>query len=275
MAIPELRPPHHRQSRPPFPIQLDGHSDRILLQLDTGTSSSQFDARLYGQIFGKGIAPEDFPQKCPMSGTFAGARVDRYPITVVPRRGGLAAPGEPILLGTLGADFLQTRILVLDFLHQRLAILNEGATLPATFESAANFVPLSVSGGKLYVQLTINGRPEIDFFYDSGSSAFPLTTTRAKWQALTGRTGNEPTDEVWRVNSWGREAVMVGAPIPGDLLLGAARLEHPSSFSNPPASAISPMSTSSATPFFLDRFIVIVDCPHRRFGLIKPTPSGR
>jgi len=156
-----------------FPIQLDGHSARILLQLDTGTNYTVFDARPYEQVFGKKTSPEDFPQKRPITGTFAGARVDGYPVTVVPKRGSIAAPGDPIRLGSLGADFLKARILVLDFLHQRLAILNDGAALPDAFEKAADFIPLSITRDKLYVQLAINGHPEIDFFYDTGSSSFP------------------------------------------------------------------------------------------------------
>lgn len=255
-----------------FPIQLDGKSGRILLQLDTGTNSTVFDARPYEQIFGKKSAPEDFPQKRPVSGIFAGARVERYLVTVVPRRGGIAGPGEPILLGSLGADFLQTRVLVLDFLHQRLAILNEGAALPETFAKAADFVPLSVSQDKLYVQITINGHSEIDFFYDSGSSAFPIVTTSAKWRPFTGRTGKESSNEVWRVNSWGKEVALIGAPVAGDLLLGSARLDRPLVFFVFSGDASLSLFGNA---LFLDRFIVVVGCPHHRFGLIKPTPTGR
>ena len=45
------------------PVQLDGKSARILVQLDLGADLTQFDAVPYEQIFGKGTTPEDKPKK--------------------------------------------------------------------------------------------------------------------------------------------------------------------------------------------------------------------
>ena len=251
------------------PVQLDGKAARILVQLDLGADLTQFDAVPYEQLFGKGTAPRDAPKKMPFTGTFGGARLTNHPFDVLPGGGETSSGDEPVFLGTLGADFFQTRILLLDFVHQRVRILDEGARLPAALENAATFVSLTVRDGKLFVPLSINGKQEDSFFYDTGSSLFAITTTRAKWQEITGRTGNEPDNEVWQVPSWGREAVMVGARAKGEVRLGRASLEHPLAFFE--SSGLGNLNSVSlfGNALFFDRFLVIVDIPGKRLGLIE------
>lgn len=255
-----------------LPVQVDGKSQSILAQLDLGTWSTQFGAVPYEQIFGKGTAPTGAPKRLPFTGVFGGARVRDYWMAVVPERGHTSPPRQPILLGTVGAEFFQNRILLLDFVRQQLCILDERAALPVNLEHAASFVPLTVRGGNLTVPLTINGTTETDFFYDTGASLFPMATTRARWQTLTGHTGKEPGNEVWRVNSWGREAVMVGARISGELRVGEAKLAQPLVFFE--SSGIPNLANVNlfGNALFFDRFTVIVDIPGKRFGLI---PVGR
>lgn len=250
------------------PVQLDGRPGPILVQLDLGADLSQFDSVAYEQLFGKGTAPRDKPKKLAFTGVFGGARVEEHLFDVVPQRGEPTPAGKPILLGTLGADFFAKRILILDFVRQRVAIVDEGAALPEDLEKQANFASITVRDGSLFVPLSINGKTETDYFYDTGSSAFPIVTTRARWQSLTGRTGKEPGNEVWRVNSWGREAVMVGAPISGDIRLGDARLDRPLVFFE--SSGIPNLADSNlfGNALFFNRFTVIVDISGKRFGLI-------
>jgi hypothetical protein len=255
------------------PVQLEGKSAKILVQLDLGADLTQFDAAPYEQLFGKGTAPRDKPKKMPFTGTFGGARVQNYLFDVLPGGGEKSSGDEPVLLGTLGADFFQKRILLLDFIGQRIRILDEDGRLPETLENRATFVPLTVRDGRLFVPLSINGKEEGGFFYDTGSSLFTITTTRAKWQEITGRTGNEPDNEVWRVPSWGREAVMVGARTKGEVRVGNARLEHPLAFFE--SSGLENLNAVSlfGNALFFGRFSVIVDIPGKRFGLIEKSEN--
>jgi hypothetical protein len=193
-------------------------------------------------------------------------------MAVVPQRGEARTSVQPVRLGTLGVDFFRNRILLLDFVRQRLCILDEQGKLTETTEHAASFVPLTIRGGHLMVPLTVNGNVETDFFYDTGSSLFPIATTRAKWQVITGRNGTESDNQIWRVNSWGREAVMVGAPIRGNLQVGEARLSRPLVFFE--SSGIPDLANANlfGNALFFGRFTVIVDIPGKRFGLI---PAGK
>jgi hypothetical protein len=249
------------------PVQADGKDQQILAQLDLGTPVTVFKAAPCQQIFGKEAVPADKVSRLPFTGTLAGVRVRDYWIDVIPR-GAFSPPGQPILLGGIGADFFQNRILLLDFVRQRLCILNEHVKLSPELENSASFVPLTMRNGKLIVPVTVNGRTEADFFYDTGASLFPLATTRARRQAFTGRTGQESDNEIWRVNSAGREAVMVGARIAGELRVGAARLQDPLVFFESSGLANLQNISLFGNALFFDRFTVIVDIPGKRFGLV-------
>lgn len=257
------------------PVQLEGKAAKILVQLDLGADLTQFDAAPYEQLFGKGTAPHDKPRKMPFTGTFGGARVEHHLFDVLPGGGEKSSGDEPVLLGTLGADFFQKRILLLDFIGQRIRILEEGGRLPEVLESRATFVPLTVREGRLFVPLSINGKEEGGFFYDTGSSLFTIVTPRSKWQEITGRVGNEPDNEVWRVPSWGREAVMVGAKTQGDVRVGSARLEHPVVFFESSGAENLDAVSLFGNALFYDRFLVIVDIPGKRFGLIERSENQK
>src|SRR5262249_498222 len=153
---------------------------KICVQLDLG-AGTQFNSIPYEQLFGKGTAPIEKPELRPFTGAFGGARVRGEWMAVVPHRGGVS-PEQGILLGTLVIDFFRNRILLRDFVRQRLCILNEKAKLPETIEREASFVPITIRGGHLMVPIKINGNTETDFFYDTGASLFPISTTRSKWQ---------------------------------------------------------------------------------------------
>jgi len=252
-----------------LPVRLDGKEAKILVQLDLGADLSQFDRVPYEQLFGKGAAPHDRPKKMPFTGTFGGARVTNQLFDVLPEGGERSSGDEPVFLGTLGADFFQNRILLLDFVRQRVCIMDERVRLPEAFEKNAAFVPLTVRDGNLFVPISINGKEERGFFYDTGSSLLPILTTRAKWQEITGRTGSEPDNEVWRAPSWGKEAVMVGAGVKGEICVGKACLQHPVAFFE--SSGLKNLQSANlfGNSLFFDRFVVIVDIPEHRFGLLE------
>jgi hypothetical protein len=102
-----------------------------------------------------------------------------------------------------------------------------------------------------------------------------LETTKKLWQILTGRQGNEADNEVWRLPSWGKESVSIGAPIKEDIRFGTAKFSRPIVFFDD--SGLSNLDFEKAyqanglfgNALFVDRYLVIVDIPHDRFGLIQ------
>ena len=89
------------------------------------------------------------------------------------------------------------RVLLIDYVLQRVAILPEDADMPREMKSAASFLPMSIRGGLLFVPLAVNGKVSRDFVFDTGASLFALAPDRALWEELTGRTGDERDIGAW------------------------------------------------------------------------------
>ena len=138
-----------------------------------------------------------------------------------PNFGGSSKPGTPVELGTIGAAFFEKRILLLDFVAQRLAILDKGEGLPAAIAERADFVPIDYRNHKIFISLTLNGVEESGLFFDTGSSSMAVTTTRARWLEWTGRQPDDAKNKVL-AKSWGKDARWLGAPIEGSMCIGKA-----------------------------------------------------
>jgi hypothetical protein len=177
-------------------------------------------------------------------------------------------------IGTLGIRFFLDKLLLLDFPGQRFAIL-DSAGLPDALAARASWVPVEFRNDRMFIPVTLNGRTETGYFYDSGASVFPLVTTHETWQRATGRTGEEPDNLRWTVPSFGQQVVLVGAPAHGTASVGAARLERPMIMyiAQGPESLDFrtwgyPVSGLVGNVLFADRYMVIIDLPRRRMGLL-------
>lgn len=179
-------------------------------------------------------------------------------------------------IGTLGLHFFLRRVLLLDLPGQRFAVLDSTAPLPPEIERRASWVPIEYRNDKMFLPLTLNGKVYDDFFYDSGASLFAVSTTPEVWRDATGRTGSEPDNVTWTVPSFGDPVVLRGAPARGRLSIGAASLGRPLIFhlaSGP--ERLDPRNWGFRTSglignaLFEERYMLIVDLPRRRFGLVE------
>ncbi|QJX46771.1 hypothetical protein HMJ29_07390 [Hymenobacter taeanensis] len=84
------------------------------------------------------------------------------------------------IIGTLGADVLDGRALVLNYAQQRFSL---NAQLPDSLARHTAFVPLSYEGRRVLLQAQVQGKPQ-QLLFDSGSSAFALLTSQATWQQM-------------------------------------------------------------------------------------------
>src|SRR5579872_2293406 len=159
-------------------VQLDSLTGPAVMQLDTGANNDVLYTKVYEQLH-----PKDTPGDqywIGLSGTAAG-RPFKGDWFAHSRDFGDAVAGKTPVVGTIGAAFFERRILLLDFVGQRLAILGKGEDLPPGLARQIDFVPLDYHNGKMFVALTLNGSEERDLFFDSGSSAMALMTSRRRW----------------------------------------------------------------------------------------------
>ena len=267
-------------------VQLKGVEKPVLMQLDTGCDADLVYDIPFGLLDPGGSRAGR--NQVLLGGTVGGRQFEREPFFVRGTAGVswlssllLSAQeriaiwkGKEVLLGTIGAAFLEQRVLLLDFAANRVAILGAGEELPAALAAHVEFTPIAYRDHKIFVGVAVNGSTRLDLAFDTGSSTAALITTRDRWLEWTGRRPEDPSNTVMVAWAWDRYGKWLGAPIQGALCVGGACLASPTAFFE---STGLPNCDFDHYPFriaglignalFEGRFSVIVDVPHRRFGL--------
>ena len=106
---------------------------------------------------------------------------------------------------------------------------------------------------------------------DMGTSPLPLVTTKALWQKATGRTGNEPDNQVLTLEN----TKFIGAPIQKKTCIGILQITHSMAYFVPEQASLDfencPFRIKGFIgnePFYKD-YTVIIDLPHKRFGILQ------
>ena len=176
----------------------------------------------------------------------------------------------------------EQRVLLLNFVGQRMAVLGYGEELQPEVARRFSFVPLDYRNRKMFVWLTVNSVTERYLAFDTGSSSLPLSTSRRRWLEWTGRKPNDPANQLRKVDSWGEAVTLVGAPIQGKMCVGSACMTSPLAFFDSAGSAALnydrapfPIDGVFGNVLFDGKFTVVVDLPRRRFGLAAGSIAGR
>lgn len=196
---------------------------------------------------------------------------------VIPHPRLLAGQGEAVppdslytasekLVGTVGADFLTNKVLVIDFPGRRMAVLD---SVDAAWRVRTAFVPARIRHNRFHIPLTINKRTYWALF-DTGSSLFALNTDPATWRELVGRP--VATDSL-HANSWGQPVTFYGAPMRAGAYLGRTRLPRATAWYTRNArlrafNQLEHVDAVAGNAFFWHSTVVL-DFRHSRFGVVK------
>lgn len=264
------------------PVTLEGVPGTYYLQLDTGAGWPRWYEvplrQLLPTVFG--AARDSAPDEVVLRGRIGPIALAADTFVVEKGFGDSLSPAmsrsnAPRVIGTLGLRFFRDRRLVLDFPRQRLAIADSGRPLPGDAPRTITYLPARYAHGHLFVRFTVAADTMHDFFFDSGASALPLTTTMATWRQLTGLTGEETDTRRGSFSSWGRQLLHVQAPVTGTVDFGPFRFDRPLAaaemlregerdfFSRAPY----PVGGHFGNALFFDRHVLIVDVSQRRFGV--------
>jgi hypothetical protein len=134
----------------------------------------------------------------------------------------LADKGE-VHVGTIAPDLFQNRVLIIDYPHQRLCVVDK---VPAAY-AKASFQPFKLKKGRIMIPLRINGQSE-DLLFDTGSSLFALLTTRQR--ATTAAT--EAVQDSLKISSWGEYYYVYGRQPKEPIYFGAKQLPKTLLFSD-------------------------------------------
>jgi hypothetical protein len=168
-------------------------------------------------------------------------------------------------------------LVFIDFIHKRFAFVSK-ANLKSSYLDGFSFVPMDYRDGQFFISISLNDAsyPD-DFFYDSGSSLFPLITRKSFWKQNTDKKVNASSKKILDVNRWGSTVEMIGAPMHGNLLIGKLKIRSPMIYfqktdakhKDPFDNMLFPVKGIIGNAPFYDCCIVVLDEPHQRFGIIK------
>lgn len=128
--------------------------------------------------------------------------------------------------GTLGLDLLLGHVVVLDYPGERFCLVQK-ASVPVDLTRRTSWVAAEILAGKFFVKSKLNGQELDHVFFDTGASLLPLAVDFESWKTLTGRASETEATTRITVNSWGKQAPLIGAHAVGALEVGEIRLEQP------------------------------------------------
>jgi len=199
-----------------LPVKLEGITDTFYLQFDLGAHSTLFHKN----------ALESIGQKYP---SFISTLKDRKK----PFRFNLGdlsvsvgevkklnygkeidwKPSAINIIGTLGSDILEHKVVVMDF-RQHFICFNNTFPKDIPDQSVQNF---EFNKRRVMLNGQINAE-STQFYYDSGSSAFELITDKSKWNELA-LSGAEK--QTYQANSWGKPLDVHTIPSDATITLGS------------------------------------------------------
>lgn len=171
-------------------------------------------------------------------------------------------------LGTLGADFFGQYLTEIDFKNLKLQFYKK----PETWMTSANdFQPFGFKGRRFMLPCVIN-KKKYELFYDSGSSAFGLVTTKGRYEAYS----DEFSPEIsYEAGSWGNSIPIKHKETQqsmrmGGLELPLRRVSYIDMYSNLQGviSPFTPIGGWLGNKAFLDRSLIF-DAPNEKFVIVR------
>jgi hypothetical protein len=257
------------------PVTFPDASGTYWMQLDTGSDATM----LYGipllQLYPNAPHESGHSPSVMLTGTIGSTPFTHFRFWIKGDFGDPLGAENPVpVIGTVGLDMLAGKVFLIDFPKKRFSLLESAGELPEEYRMHATFVAMRVENGKLFLHLDIGDTSSDNFFYDTGSSMFPLSTTKSFWQKLTGLSGSGPGSTVIKVQSWGKEAILLGAPARGDLRFGGLEVKGPTVYYDTTGIidfAAWPFKTDGflGNALFYDEYTVILDLVRHKFGIQK------
>jgi len=191
-----------------IPLKIEGIPHKFYFQFDTGAPNTIIygntleSLKTFGKDF-KTITKDESLYLDSLNINLGGNRINASLLEIFEGYGDTIDRNDTInaiKLGTLGADFMDKKITVINFKNQYIQFYDNR---PEWMSSLSGFKPFDFKGRRFMLPAIINDK-ELELFYDSGSSTFGLITSKNRYDEYT----NENQEEV-RYN-----ANRFGDPIP-------------------------------------------------------------
>lgn len=177
-----------------------------------------------------------------------------------------AKTATPKHIGTIAPDLFQGKVLVIDYPNQRLCVLD---SMPTMFQKKADFVPFKIRNGRIKIPFVI-GSIEKDLLFDTGSSLFPVFTSKDNSHFFT-----EPTSPIVDSiigNQWKQVFKVYGQEITKDVKFGKHKMKPAIVYSMEDKGQKQFEDEENiigitGNVYFLNR-LVIIDYKNKKFGIL-------
>lgn len=191
-----------------LPVQIEGFKRTFYLQLDYGAPNSLLYKVPLEELDQRAEAEERLEFDALNLGSMELSRDGFFLLDY----GVSLDQKEYPVIGTLGADILEKRVVTMDFVQERCHFTEEAPS--AYWES------LSFNKRKLLFEARINERA-LNLLFDSGSSGYQWITDKKNWEQA--RVPQAAVREE-KGNSWGRTLTVYTSAAQGDITMGQTQV---------------------------------------------------
>ena len=181
-------------------------------------------------------------------------------------------PAHVDVIGTVGADLLRGRVLIIDYAGQRMFVETSVPEAVASVAQMQEFV--FTPRGVVLTGMAIDGEDR-NIMLDTGSSAFALLVTREEWLA---KAVEGAATRSFPVNSWGRTLTAHIAPTHsvaafGDTVVPLGEVAYIEGVSEAQTNAMRAIGMGGMTgnKLFVDR-ILVLDAVNSAYAVVAPHP---
>lgn len=261
-----------------LPIQFNNSDTTYWLQLDTGIN----DSPLYMNSFYSISPTPSFKRiyegflginvKMLMNVKIGNYEVDNFYSYLKKDFGEEVSQNNPKnIVGSLGLDFFQNKILLLDLPNNKFAIADSEQQFPVYITDNVAYHSAEILNNYFAFDLII-GNESYKFGYDTGASIFPLSVNYDLWQKLTGKDGSEPDNAIISTTSWGSVVSLLGSPTKEEVFLSDRSLGHLDAFylkENPNLFKLARIDGLISNASFYEDSLILIDLINMRFGVVK------
>lgn len=178
-----------------IPVKIKGILNPLYFQFDTGAPTTFIYGNTLKSLRDAGVAIEETvkegrPYVQSLDFVLGGNNTSAAMIQILENYGNLIDQKDTtraVKIGTIGADFMDQRITLIDFKNEVIQVYNER---PHWMSSLPGFQAFAFEGRRFMLPTQIAGK-ELELFYDSGSSAFGLITSKKRFDDYTDKNEEE------------------------------------------------------------------------------------
>jgi hypothetical protein len=176
------------------------------------------------------------------------------------------------IIGTIGLNYFQGKILIVDFPHEQFMILNDSTKVPLRYTKKVFYTSSHISNSRLVIPVSFGDSTYKNFFYETGSGIFDLIMSKQLWGDVTGKQGDETGNFHVKVSAWGKHIEAIGAPSKLPLRIGYVPLQVVMPFylkDDPNFKDTYGCDGLIGNSPFLNK-VIVIDFIRNRFGVFPP-----